>query len=114
MAPRTLFDKIWDQHRVRELADGVALLAIDRVFLHERTGSVALKGLAAAAARPLSATDPVRSCRNTRSMASSATPSASSRTLCWSQILSNSVRGAIRMLRTPFYPPFSPAGSGRS
>ena len=57
MAPRTLFDKIWDQHRVRELADGVALLAIDRVFLHERTGSVALKGLAAAGRAVL---DPAR------------------------------------------------------
>ena len=48
MAPRTLSDKIWDLHVVREVAAGVALLAIDRVFLHERTGSVALKGLAAA------------------------------------------------------------------
>ena len=57
MAPRTLFDKIWDLHRVRELADGVALLAIDRVFLHERTGSVALKGLAAAGRAVL---DPAR------------------------------------------------------
>jgi len=30
---------------VRELGEGVALLAIDRIFLHERTGSVALKSL---------------------------------------------------------------------
>ena len=57
MAPRTLFDKIWDLHRVRELADGVSLLAIDRVFLHERTGSVALKGLATAGRAVL---DPAR------------------------------------------------------
>jgi 3-isopropylmalate/(R)-2-methylmalate dehydratase large subunit len=57
MAPRTLSEKIWDQHVVRDLADGVALLAIDRVFLHERTGSVALKGLAAAGRRVL---DPSR------------------------------------------------------
>ena len=42
---RTLFDKLWNSHLVRELGDGVALLAIDRIFLHERTGSVALKSL---------------------------------------------------------------------
>ena len=30
---------------MRELGEGVALLAIDRIFLHERTGSVALKSL---------------------------------------------------------------------
>jgi len=46
-SPRTLFDKLWSAHLVRELGDGVALLAIDRVFLHERTGSVALKSLQA-------------------------------------------------------------------
>jgi 3-isopropylmalate/(R)-2-methylmalate dehydratase large subunit len=43
--PRTLFDKLWTSHLVRELGEGVALLAIDRIFLHERTGSVALKSL---------------------------------------------------------------------
>lgn len=45
--PRTLFDKLWDRHVVRELGGGRALLAIDRVLLHERTGAVALAGLAA-------------------------------------------------------------------
>ena len=39
----TLFAKIWDAHSVAG-----NLIAIDRVFLHERTGSVALKELAAA------------------------------------------------------------------
>jgi 3-isopropylmalate/(R)-2-methylmalate dehydratase large subunit len=48
MTARSLFDKIWDPHVVRDLGDGLALLAIDRVFLHERTGSVALKSLAQA------------------------------------------------------------------
>ncbi len=43
--PRTLFDKLWTSHLVRELGEGVALLSIDRIFLHERTGSVALKSL---------------------------------------------------------------------
>jgi 3-isopropylmalate/(R)-2-methylmalate dehydratase large subunit len=43
--PRTLLDKLWTSHLVRELGEGVALIAIDRIFLHERTGSVALKSL---------------------------------------------------------------------
>jgi 3-isopropylmalate/(R)-2-methylmalate dehydratase large subunit len=43
--PLTLFDKVWNAHVVRDLGHGVALIAIDRVFLHERTGSIALKGL---------------------------------------------------------------------
>jgi 3-isopropylmalate/(R)-2-methylmalate dehydratase large subunit len=43
--PRTLFDKIWDEHVVRDLGHGVSLVAIDRIFLHERTGSIALKSL---------------------------------------------------------------------
>lgn len=45
--PRTLFAKLWDSHRVAALDDGEDLLAIDRVFLHERTGAVALRSLAA-------------------------------------------------------------------
>ena len=42
---KTLFDKLWDEHVVADLGDDNALLYIDRVFLHERTGSVALKSL---------------------------------------------------------------------
>ncbi|MBO6505918.1 MAG: 3-isopropylmalate dehydratase large subunit [Kordiimonadaceae bacterium] len=42
---QTLFDKLWDAHVVTDLGDGSALLYIDRVFIHERTGSVALKSL---------------------------------------------------------------------
>ncbi|HPF27108.1 MAG TPA: 3-isopropylmalate dehydratase large subunit [Steroidobacteraceae bacterium] len=56
-APLTLFEKIWRQHLVKELPGGVALLAIDRVFLHERTGSIALKSLREAG-RPI--VDPSR------------------------------------------------------
>ncbi|WP_336986756.1 3-isopropylmalate dehydratase large subunit [Altererythrobacter aquiaggeris] len=40
--PQTLFDKIWDAHTVAETDAGSALIAIDRVFLHERTGAAAL------------------------------------------------------------------------
>lgn len=45
MSPRSLFEKLWQSHLVQELEGGAALLAIDRIFLHERTGSVALKSL---------------------------------------------------------------------
>jgi 3-isopropylmalate/(R)-2-methylmalate dehydratase large subunit len=46
--PRTVIRKIWDEHLVKTLASGEALIAIDRVFLHERTGPAALQGLRAA------------------------------------------------------------------
>ncbi|MGI9229659.1 MAG: 3-isopropylmalate dehydratase large subunit [Gammaproteobacteria bacterium] len=42
---KTLFEKIWADHLVRELQDGTCLLLVDRIFLHERTGSMALQGL---------------------------------------------------------------------
>jgi 3-isopropylmalate/(R)-2-methylmalate dehydratase large subunit len=42
---RTLFDKLWELHTVEELDDGLSLLYIDRVFLHERTGAIALQSL---------------------------------------------------------------------
>lgn len=42
---KTLFDKLWDAHCVLTQDDGVSLIAIDRVFLHERTGSVALESI---------------------------------------------------------------------
>ncbi len=45
---RTLIEKLWDEHAVADLGDGTTLIYIDRVFLHERTGSIALKGLEAA------------------------------------------------------------------
>lgn len=45
---RTIIDKIWAEHQIADLGDGTSLVYIDRVFLHERTGSVALKELAAA------------------------------------------------------------------
>lgn len=41
----TLFDKIWDPHVVSTLDDGTSLIYVDRVFVHERTGSVALTSL---------------------------------------------------------------------
>lgn len=42
---KTLFAKIWDSHVVADLGGGNALIAIDRIFLHERTGAAALKAM---------------------------------------------------------------------
>lgn len=57
--PRTLFQKIWDAHVVGAGEEGdSALVAIDRIWLHERTGAVAMKSLAADG-RPLAAPDRV-------------------------------------------------------
>lgn len=44
---QTLAEKIWSQHAIADLGGGSTLLYIDRIFLHERTGSIALKGLEA-------------------------------------------------------------------
>jgi len=43
---KTLFDKLWADHEVAKLEDNVSLIYIDRIFLHERTGSIALESLA--------------------------------------------------------------------
>jgi len=50
---RTLFDKIWTTHSVKTLETGEELIAIDRVFLHERTGSIALKSMLESGRMPL-------------------------------------------------------------
>src|SRR3712207_6026248 len=45
MKPRTLYDKIWDDHLVDEQPDGTALLYIDRHLVHEVTSPQAFEGL---------------------------------------------------------------------
>lgn len=45
---KTAFEKIWDAHQVADLGGGTGLVLIDRIMLHERTGSVALESLKAA------------------------------------------------------------------
>ena len=45
MKPRTLYDKIWDDHVVDEQPDGTALLYIDRHLVHEVTSPQAFEGL---------------------------------------------------------------------
>src|ERR671925_2352358 len=43
--PRTLYDKIWDDHLVDEQPDGTCLLYIDRHLVHEVTSPQAFEGL---------------------------------------------------------------------
>jgi 3-isopropylmalate/(R)-2-methylmalate dehydratase large subunit len=45
MTPCTLFEKIWREHAIGNAEGTEAALAVDRIFLHERTGAVALKSL---------------------------------------------------------------------
>ncbi|MAB13656.1 3-isopropylmalate dehydratase large subunit [Parvibaculum sp.] len=45
MAPRTMYDKIWDAHLVEEQKDGTCLLYIDRHLVHEVTSPQAFEGL---------------------------------------------------------------------
>ncbi|HVS76473.1 MAG TPA: 3-isopropylmalate dehydratase large subunit [Steroidobacteraceae bacterium] len=42
--PATLFEKIWNEHLIADTSGG-GLLLLDRIFLHERTGGVALQSL---------------------------------------------------------------------
>ena len=46
--PKTLYDKIWDKHVVRENDDGTSLIYIDRHLVHEVTSPQAFEGLALA------------------------------------------------------------------
>ena len=43
--PRTLYDKIWDDHLVHQQEDGTCLLYIDRHLVHEVTSPQAFEGL---------------------------------------------------------------------
>ena len=52
MAARTLYEKLWDSHLVREEADGTALLYIDRHLVHEVTSPQAFEGLEVAHRKP--------------------------------------------------------------
>jgi 3-isopropylmalate/(R)-2-methylmalate dehydratase large subunit len=45
MAGKTLYDKLWESHLVREEADGTAMVYIDRHLVHEVTSPQAYEGL---------------------------------------------------------------------
>jgi 3-isopropylmalate dehydratase len=49
--PRTLYDKIWDDHVVDVMEDGLALIYIDRHLVHEVTSPQAFEGLRTAGRR---------------------------------------------------------------
>ena len=51
MAGKTLYDKLWDAHLVKQRDDGTALIYIDRQLVHEVTSPQAFEGLRIAGRR---------------------------------------------------------------
>ncbi|GAB1258201.1 3-isopropylmalate dehydratase large subunit [Aurantivibrio plasticivorans] len=52
MAGKTLYDKLWDAHLVKQRDDGSALIYIDRHIIHEVTSPQAFEGLRMANRKP--------------------------------------------------------------
>jgi len=52
MTARTLYDKLWDSHVVRQEGDGTVLLYVDRHLVHEVTSPQAYEGLRMAGRTP--------------------------------------------------------------
>ena len=52
MSGKTLYDKIWDSHLVKEREDGTSLIYIDRHLIHEVTSPQAFEGLRMAGRLP--------------------------------------------------------------
>ncbi|OUS07000.1 3-isopropylmalate dehydratase large subunit [Gammaproteobacteria bacterium 42_54_T18] len=52
MAGKTLYDKLWEAHLVKERDDGTALIYIDRHLIHEVTSPQAFEGLRIANRKP--------------------------------------------------------------
>lgn len=52
MAGKTLYDKLWESHVVKQRDDGTALIYIDRHLLHEVTSPQAFEGLRFAGRKP--------------------------------------------------------------
>jgi 3-isopropylmalate/(R)-2-methylmalate dehydratase large subunit len=52
VGPRTLYDKLWDEHVVHVEPDGTTLLYIDRHLIHEVTSPQAYEGLRLAGRQP--------------------------------------------------------------
>ena len=48
MPAKTIYEKVWDRHVVREMTDGLAVLYIDAHLIHEVTSPQAFEGLRAA------------------------------------------------------------------
>ncbi len=52
LSPRTLYDKLWDEHVVHQEDDGTAIIYIDRHLVHEVTSPQAFEGLRLAGRQP--------------------------------------------------------------
>ena len=52
--PRTFFDKVWSEHVIADLGEDTCLLQIDRLFLHEMSGSVGMRQLRESGRQPAS------------------------------------------------------------
>ena len=52
MSSKTLYDKIWDDHLVKQRDDGTALIYIDRHLIHEVTSPQAFEGMRLAGRKP--------------------------------------------------------------
>jgi 3-isopropylmalate/(R)-2-methylmalate dehydratase large subunit len=52
MAGKTLYDKLWNAHVVKQREDGTALIYIDRQLIHEVTSPQAFEGLRLAGRKP--------------------------------------------------------------
>lgn len=50
--PKTLYDKLWDRHVVKQRDDGTALIYIDKQLIHEVTSPQAFEGLKLAGRKP--------------------------------------------------------------
>lgn len=56
--PRTFFDKVWSDHAIADMGEDTHLLQVDRLFLHDVTGGVAMRELRAQG-RPVASRDQV-------------------------------------------------------
>src|SRR5690554_3702962 len=52
MQPRTLLEKLWDRHLVKETPDGPSLLYIDRQLVHDVTSPQSFEGMRMAGRKP--------------------------------------------------------------
>ena len=57
--PRTVFEKVWHDHRIADLDGGRSVLLIDRLLVHEITGGFALRDLEKAGSQPRMAADSI-------------------------------------------------------
>jgi hypothetical protein len=96
---RTLFDRIWDAHVVRELGEGWSLLHVDRHLLHDLSGGAALAELAG---RGLPVHDPALVAGDARPRRRRAGPAATARPTfpaasCWAALRDRTAAAGVRL-----------------